>query len=1475
MGRAILALLAVGLFSCSAEVADIDRTQGNLIRKADLAGEWHLLQTVVGVPATTGFTFEGETGRLERVRWAIHENFLVAYRSYELLPGSEHPATAQPFDGTENPVAAYPIVAHVDVLRDYNAQTGEQSNVIVENTSDRLWHERDFVRVDWSASEVVNFDFIAPTRSEVSLAYFTPFEQGGPDALYQEHSTEGALNYFDVTGKVFVEPDLWGCIYSWYGWAAEDCSSAEISIRTSMSKVAESSYRAFHYNDQLMSRFGYFRTEFFTYDALRGVTDQGRRLLINRHHIWEASVDEAGAVIPVPERAIKSVAYYLSTDFPQDALLEAAAQATMDQWSDGLLEGLGAVLGAGDHAKPFVLCHTPVAEGDPSACGAEGFAPRMGDLRYSTLHWVDTETLIGLLGYGPSAADPVTGEIISGKAYIYGAAVSTWATYAVDVIRYFNEELDFETLTHGSQGFEEVLARLENRPDGAARASERLDQVPLDRPMHRERRPERPSTTRAQLRPYDATRFEAKLTQAQASGASSMLLNDEVKRAVAGRQGTTWDALDAQTQARLDPARTLNPITLKRLMKQRKASIARSADLADMIQPDLEGLIRSYAGRTDYDEIQRAIRADIFAAVAEHEVGHTLGLRHNFQGSYDSLNYPDQYWSLREENLSEAESLGDIYRLSNLTEAQHEGQMRQLQYSSIMDYGFGWANDLAGLGKYDKAALVFGYTAGGYTASGARCEAWPSVAQGSGCVAQLPGVVPVFKKRKQDLRTAGELLTGTELGFTFDDPGLPSVTLLERVHYTTLALAFSSLDDFAEAGRTFMSYADFLEGKEGGEDRAVRVPFMFCSDEWEGGLLSCHAWDQGADPFELVRSKIDDYRSNYAFVNFRRDRPWFDVWNPLFSYYFRTFLPLSDIFQSWYVAPYGHDPLFDRTYDLAVNAGFSLLGEVLATPAYGRFCEARGGRLVHLSDEPVLQGDEYVDPDCIEGGRSVVIEPGQGRRPFSAYDVNAGYLFAYKPQEAGHVWTTMAAVWALVDPEAYLVGVDGDAGTYAISFYDWFGDEFDALAANVLTQNYAAFAPRGTPEEQDGVFKVKLQYPPAAPLYDRALGGYFNAETGAEVAGDPTAGPLAGAVGMCEVCTVDVDCAGHTGGLGGTYCQPLADGARVCLQDCTNDEGLCTAGTVCDDIGNCVPGDELAACDAYAGACDGDHLTGACDQGSTCVDGACVAYPWTPVIESDPTFSLATDILWWGFLFTTASYSTRFNDGLNVFRPGSPNAVEADPELSETVRFTDPVSGITYAGVQPRCTGDSVSGGPDGLCSPCTGSAQCAGYTGFLDGVYCQPIGDDDNGPAFCVQDCTNDAAQCGAGDVCDARGNCVPANGVCYAPRACSEADPQGRCEAGQTCSEGACTETFTPSATCEFLRPGDTGAVQLVRRGQSLATAYEASLAAWYSYDGPSETEDNRLARRYFSDRYSLRRHVDLLETVQATYGVFGRIY
>ena len=74
---------------------------------------------------------------------------------------------------------------------------------------------------------------------------------------------------------------------------------------------------------------------------------------------------------------------------------------------------------------------------------------RNGDLRYSFVHWVDRPQVAGPLGYGPSSQDPETGEIISASAYIYGAALDTYAKFAVDSVRLANGQLSTDDLLSG------------------------------------------------------------------------------------------------------------------------------------------------------------------------------------------------------------------------------------------------------------------------------------------------------------------------------------------------------------------------------------------------------------------------------------------------------------------------------------------------------------------------------------------------------------------------------------------------------------------------------------------------------------------------------------------------------------------------------------------------------------------------------------------------------------------------------------------------------------------------------------------------------------------------------------------------------------------------------------------------------------------------------------------------------------------
>ena len=134
-----------------------------------------------------------------------------------------------------------------------------------------------------------------------------------------------------------------------------------------------------------------------------------------------------------------------------------------------------------------------------------------------------------------------------------------------------------------------------------------------------------------------------------------LIAQEEIEPALSAALGAGSGASPEELD-RADPARWLTPTAARQALRQRRRRIARSADTIEMLDPNVAGMAQAYEGRTDYDQIWRELRAEIFEATALHEIGHTVGLRHNFQASYDSLNYFDEYWNLRRENLFEPTS---------------------------------------------------------------------------------------------------------------------------------------------------------------------------------------------------------------------------------------------------------------------------------------------------------------------------------------------------------------------------------------------------------------------------------------------------------------------------------------------------------------------------------------------------------------------------------------------------------------------------------------------------------------------------------------------------------------------------------------------------------------------------------------------------------------------------------------------------
>ena len=167
----ILGLLLVSP-GCTQGGPTVNRVQPNLIDKSIFEGEWWIAQTALDVdPDASAPTFPGDMGTadlavdkdgamtLGRIRWVIDEEFLFAYRSFELVAGANADGESSTYRG--QPLAAFEIEAHVDVRPQYNPVTGETQNIVEENTEDRRWYERDYMRVNWAENRVRSFFFLS------------------------------------------------------------------------------------------------------------------------------------------------------------------------------------------------------------------------------------------------------------------------------------------------------------------------------------------------------------------------------------------------------------------------------------------------------------------------------------------------------------------------------------------------------------------------------------------------------------------------------------------------------------------------------------------------------------------------------------------------------------------------------------------------------------------------------------------------------------------------------------------------------------------------------------------------------------------------------------------------------------------------------------------------------------------------------------------------------------------------------------------------------------------------------------------------------------------------------------------------------------------------------------------------------------------------------------------------------------------
>jgi hypothetical protein len=1178
--RLVSALLAATALAVGCPgVGDIDRTQPDKVKKSIFTNadgtpkEYFYRQTVIDVPATNGVTFIGEQGDTERVIFEVTEDFLYAYRSYGWLEnldggavdGQQGDGYARPDTGPAQgaPLAAFAIRSHFDVKRAYNPTTGEQTNVIVEDGQDRPWYEREFMRVDWSTNHIADFRFGSSVALQTPASRSIPEMDNNPKDIRERPVVTD--EYIDIVNEYNVEPEAVDLSAYGYGMVPEcylytgvykDCFGGTIKMRSSFLPVdqlpryhgGKTDYVPQPYDDLRFQKFGFFRTERYRYDDQYGVVEGAQVRLANRWNIWKdaASCYDADADLPYskckPEQT-RTIVYYLNEDFPRDIPgMVDMAKDNAARWNELFREAVKASTGWSDEKlgdrRLFTLCaNNPVKEGDPEECGPVGTLAQIGDLRYSMYYYIPNFQFSPPLGYGPSAADPLTGEIIAGNAFYYGAAGATIAARTIDIAKVMLGVLSESDLSGGLPQREAVARAEQNAASRSAFSTRGENVAEKAREMaSRMRLSDKAERLRRQVDGGQAM-VDKRALRAQPlknAGFDRLVLNDEM-REVFGQallqEGVAFDDVDGKLAAGL-----FNDDALFRRVRERQTRMLLAPghtcmlSAEDVFDDGLTGLVQIIAskfydqtttpatlkaGFTDQD-VYNFMLAQTMGDTQLHEVGHTMGLRHNFSGSTDALNFGPTYWELRGAVMSDdgarPKAEWDItsnaeLRLLNFAK---DAGLRDNQDSSVMDYASTYGTSTE-LGKYDLAAIKYAY----------------------GDVVEVFDGADITPERARLLK-AGE------------------------VHYLRYPEVVSNASTYAD--RTAAMYArhnvnfrkvksldDVVEGD------AIEVPYSFCSDEYRDASATCAIWDQGADNYERTQYAVDHYRKYRLLNAFKRERLTFglDIFSYLSRVYTTDFTYILNQYKNWVndelIVRDGRPCVVVQDGEVGVEsndrftanscglAGFlgtveavNLFAEVLQSPDVGCYARLANGcydttvgnastsrppqdddiRLV--STDPAAC-DSYVptqpDPTDVNGTRRVALKvtdataythvpdstscegytapavvdnvteaavdgaflvhaltlDGVDVHPANTlYDRNKfGYYFYNKPTVIGSWWDKWLAVKAVGDSNTDFIGVDASSDTrsFLISLNTIFGNDLNNLIGGAVTDNVNNYGP--------------------------------------------------------------------------------------------------------------------------------------------------------------------------------------------------------------------------------------------------------------------------------------------------------------------------------------------------------------------------------------------------------------------------------
>ena len=823
-------------------------------------------------------------------------------------------------------------------------------------------------------------------------------------------------------------------------------------------------------------------------------------------------------------------------------------------WADSFSPPIGSDSPA-QVPKIFVLCHNPVdpVVDDVSVCGKAGLSPRLGDLRYNFLNVITSPQVTSPWGIMMDAEDPLTGEKISASVNEWGAVLDRAATSLVDLLGLINGTVNPDDYIKGQNVADWVAA---NRPGGAADRGTAMSKEEIEarraaydpavvqrylagvqgaggktatreHPALRHKQRTVALVDSNRLGPGNAA-LAARLRRLRGSETEAAMMTPELTQ-LAGLDPSAAPSKEAIERG--SPFGRFNPVFRRaEESRARMGRARRHACKLDAPEPDnLLGMARMAAAMfpapdandpNAVNEHRKQVllwaRQQYHKGVIAHELGHSMGLRHNFAATFDSLNYRPGYWQLRTRNgevnapcpdgtKDGTNCIGPRWRDPISTE-ELSNNIGRFSISSVMDYPGDQNHDQLMQGKYDRAAVRFGY--------GGVVDVWDTEGvsvDGTGAgkakaykltaFTTSPGLFGIMYFPPPDPTAPYEFIHYSQyqnefglLGSCQDDDGPDAVLGKKCTEQPMDVVDYRDMKDFA-SDPAYADYSWALNAKAVDARGRVRRGYMFSSDEYaDSGNVPSFTYDAGADPYEQIRFLEAGYENRYIIDAFRHNRVQFNSWDTtarIQGHYLdsiqmiaKTFAfgaildgdpakPSAELLQDGYYGPMA----------MGATVALDLFARITTRPEPGIYCTAwecsYTGQPYGVEDD-IYIADPVPLPEQYPGLYDFRVPLGSGRYVHNDFDYSQGYFWSDYQTQVGAYYEKIWSTFYLAEAFDFFLSnskEDFTDGRYKnVSFATIFPEQVRRLYGSLFTGDLESYAPWVVASGSD-IPAVSIEYP--------------------------------------------------------------------------------------------------------------------------------------------------------------------------------------------------------------------------------------------------------------------------------------------------------------------------------------------------------------------------------------------------------------